>query len=283
MVKNPHNDRLPDLYIIGNGFDVSHGIKSKYTDFRDWLQKNGQEEIIETMDILFTDTDKCSFWSDIEHALGEYDEYRIAPWCMEDAWEEALAEDLIGNLADAMNDFRKAFCNWVDTIDCWSEAKMSLNISAKYLSFNYTNTLELVYGIPAEQILHIHGSRLTPRKEYIIGHGNMREFGEEGDDGDPIPQEAYNIIIDIMDGWRKKSEMIIKKHEKFFQNLCNCTVVCILGFSYSDIDMPYLNEVIKSVDRNCRWVLTYYSNKDHVRAEKFVKDFGIKNYILTQW
>lgn len=28
------------LYIIGNGFDIAHGIECKYTDFRDYLGEN---------------------------------------------------------------------------------------------------------------------------------------------------------------------------------------------------------------------------------------------------
>ena len=28
------------LYIIGNGFDIAHGIPSKYSDFRDYCQRN---------------------------------------------------------------------------------------------------------------------------------------------------------------------------------------------------------------------------------------------------
>ena len=28
------------LYIIGNGFDLHHGINSSYRNFRDWLYEN---------------------------------------------------------------------------------------------------------------------------------------------------------------------------------------------------------------------------------------------------
>lgn len=28
------------LYIIGNGFDICHGINSKYSDYHEWLVKN---------------------------------------------------------------------------------------------------------------------------------------------------------------------------------------------------------------------------------------------------
>jgi len=28
---------MKNLYVIGNGFDLHHGMKTSYTDFRDWL------------------------------------------------------------------------------------------------------------------------------------------------------------------------------------------------------------------------------------------------------
>ena len=30
---------MKSLYIIGNGFDIHHGIKSRYSDYREWLKE----------------------------------------------------------------------------------------------------------------------------------------------------------------------------------------------------------------------------------------------------
>lgn len=40
------------LVIIGNGFDLASGIKSSYSDFKQWLQKNGRHRLIDLMDIF---------------------------------------------------------------------------------------------------------------------------------------------------------------------------------------------------------------------------------------
>ena len=46
-VKDFEKNFLPDtertLYIIGNGFDIYHGIKSKYTDFKHYLYCNNRK------------------------------------------------------------------------------------------------------------------------------------------------------------------------------------------------------------------------------------------------
>lgn len=31
---------VKSLYILGNGFDIHHGINSKYSDYHEWLEKN---------------------------------------------------------------------------------------------------------------------------------------------------------------------------------------------------------------------------------------------------
>lgn len=30
---------VKSLYILGNGFDIHHGINSKYSDYHEWLEK----------------------------------------------------------------------------------------------------------------------------------------------------------------------------------------------------------------------------------------------------
>ena len=60
------------LFILGNGFDISHGIKSRYSDFKQWISAQGDQRLIGLMDIFFSN--RRNLWSDIEKALGEYDE-----------------------------------------------------------------------------------------------------------------------------------------------------------------------------------------------------------------
>ena len=52
-----------DLYIIGNGFDLAHGIKSKYSDFRDFLASN-QLELYQGLQEFF---DEDYLWSNLCH------------------------------------------------------------------------------------------------------------------------------------------------------------------------------------------------------------------------
>ena len=61
----PEDERL---YVIGNGFDIHHGIDSSYWHFKEWVRKNRKESnLIRLMDTLFSNDREC--WGDIEKAL----------------------------------------------------------------------------------------------------------------------------------------------------------------------------------------------------------------------
>ena len=53
------------LYIIGNGFDLYHGINSSYRNFRNWLYENEPTVIQDMHDVGHKDND----WSPVNIML----------------------------------------------------------------------------------------------------------------------------------------------------------------------------------------------------------------------
>ena len=53
------------LYIIGNGFDLHHGINSSYRNFRDWLYEN-EPTVIQDIEEAYGCCDD-EWWSDFEN------------------------------------------------------------------------------------------------------------------------------------------------------------------------------------------------------------------------
>lgn len=300
-MKNYLNDygisESEQLYIIGNGFDIHHKIKSEYCNFKDWLKKNAKKSsLIDLIDIFFNNDNK--FWSKIEQSLGEYNEYSITDWCVPDnptdykydhpgAWQASVEDNIPYIFGTAMDDFRNAFNEWVDSINIKGiKTDLLLPKTAKYFTFNYTDTLENAYGIPPENVLHIHGSRLNPYDKYVFGHGTLRDVNKPYmDETIELPyQNAYSEVIDTMNNWRKDPQKIIKNHDAFFDSLSNCKGVCVMGLSYNTIDMPYLEEVAQKVGPDCQWVLMYYNNEDYQRAYKFSKKHNLsKPKITRRW
>lgn len=286
----PESERL---YVIGNGFDIHHGISSSFWDFKRWVQKNKKESsLIGLMDTFFSND--RDFWGEIEEALGEYDEEAVTDFCEPDnpedfkydhpgQWQDGVEGSISWIFGQTMDEFRDAFDTWVRSIDISGvESDLFLPRTAKYLSFNYTETLEKAYGIPQDNVLHIHGSRLLSDCEFVIGHNNGRDKEEPLlNEEILLPyQNAYSEVIGIMNEWKKDSEYLIKKNEAFFHSLKTTKAVCVMGLSYSEIDKPYLNEIAKTVPQDCKWLLYYYTEDDRLRAELFAKEKALQDFTI---
>lgn len=284
------------LYVIGNGFDIHHGVESKYWDFKKWMQKTHKDSsLIGLMDTFFSNNRE--FWGDIENALGEYDEGEITDYCEPNnpkdfkydhpgQWQDGVEGGIPWVFGQTMDQFRSVFEEWVRSIDISGiETDLYIPQNAKYLTFNYTETLEQGYDIPKQNILHIHGSRLNPNDEFVLGHGNYRD--EEAPLLDEIIllpyQNAYSSVIRIMNVWKKSPKNFIEKNRAFFQSLSACKGVCIMGLSYNSIDVPYLDEIAANVAPDCKWLLYYYSEEDKKRAEEFAKDKGLVGYMIKRF
>ena len=149
------------LYIVGNGFDLMHGMKKSYADYREWLYSNNRIDVVCELQTVFCERINNSYllWSDFEEALGHYDSEIAATWDIERLY---LTEDTIGgqsifspsflldpSLKSIVND---SFCSWVNQIEMIGVPKVSFKPESVFLSFNYTDTLEDTYDIPSVSI-----------------------------------------------------------------------------------------------------------------------------------
>ena len=157
------------LYIIGNGFDLAHGMATRYSDFKQWLIENGRIDVIHELESAFPVQKDNEFllWSDFEKALGLYDINKVVNWSWDDLF---LTQFSIGGqrfdspkffLETQLNHIiNSAFSAWAKNIQLADKAVCQLPADALYVTFNYTDTLEVLYHIPAGQVLHIHNSSL---------------------------------------------------------------------------------------------------------------------------
>ena len=62
--------QLMKLFILGNGFDLHHGLQTRYSDFRDYLKEYHPDEF-ELIDSCLCDPeDNYALWSELEDTLG---------------------------------------------------------------------------------------------------------------------------------------------------------------------------------------------------------------------
>ena len=274
-----------NLIIIGNGFDLYHGIPSSYKHFKCYIEQNNKP-LYSKLNELFYDTDLL--WSDFENTLGEPDFERIrldAENCIDFEKSDNTQLDyhtypfkIQENLIEIDN-LIESFSNWVNDrlekhinlIDC---QKLNLNKNDIYLNFNYTTLLEKLYNISNDNILYIHNN---VNNNLIIGHKNTKKV-EKNCNINKIynlnnqGEEAENNYLQKT---LKPVQNIIDKHQDFFKNLNNINRIFILGHSLSEIDKKYFEEVAKYVPKKSKWIASYYEEQELCNHKLFLYDLGI--------
>ena len=286
------------LFVIGNGFDIDHGLKSKFKDFKEFLEqtyvltfnreyvafpnvgmgKDGEEVVdsnsaSQILYALINEVSDDSDWRDFEDCLGELNYQEVLDLVDED---EENPFHYNYNLQDTTKDLRTSllfvisniFSEWAEGIDIsTTEAKYTFLEDDLFLTFNYTSVLEDIYGIPKDSICHLHGSSIE--HFCITGHGNDKRSFNDYDD---IISFEINNIHDCL---RKNVETIYKNNYSFFKKIyySNITEIVFFGFSFGQADLYYIKQLFNNINTNdTKIFLSTYEDKN----EKNIKLKTIK-------
>ena len=125
---------MATLHIIGNGFDLAHGLPTSYWDYHQFLMDNGEAWFVDMMENYFGNMPSLDnhsqqgniLWSDLERALGEYDIDDIFDF-LHDGHEEdldhmmqyvgAIDAELQYHFMNLKQQFRETFSDWCRSID----------------------------------------------------------------------------------------------------------------------------------------------------------------------
>ena len=132
------------LYIIGNGFDLYHGLPTSYKDFYEF----GKDLLDEIEEFYKLDISSAIPWSDFENALGEFDWklFRDAQYNPDPTDKDFEIKEAYGALdeqqarADGyVEDIKEYYQRWVEEIDIQSvERVLTLEENSYFITFNYT-------------------------------------------------------------------------------------------------------------------------------------------------
>lgn len=287
---------MATLHIVGNGFDLAHGIASKYSDFKKYAwQHGGHRYYVDMLEDCYPKKDiktgELMLWSDLEHALGNLDFQQAFSLGTEDieleedhelryqAQMEDAPEYMLQNMFAV---FHKLFEKWVNEINInlgKLECIPHFNSQGLFLSFNYTETLETLYNIPKTRIRYIHGRRGS-KDELIVGHCNNID-GNDYLPQDPIIYEyqAYRSIAGVVNNERKNVADIILKNSDFFQQLFNIDKVVVYGHSLSDVDRPYFKQIANGINPASEWYFSIYYHNPQEHTEESSKILNMINYM----
>ena len=199
---------MTKLYIIGNGFDLAHGLPTSYNkDLKKILKKNDKElfKLVNSLYFVLNPNSQDDYWSEFEKHIGEITEIEQRKFMkfLEEKTYKFYENTELPSVTDFSYDFDDD--NYGDTytevakaisaisgmnpnfdyqpwekidkirpfidlgfkqmikkanLDLINKEKLdSINFQSSdfFINFNYTNTLETVYDISPDNILHIHG------------------------------------------------------------------------------------------------------------------------------
>lgn len=268
------------LYIIGNGFDLHHGIPSSYHQFGKFLAANDPETFA-LAQRYFSDDD--GFWSDFEGNLADFDAYSLieeaenylVSYAAED-WSDSYNHDYqfeIDRVVKALSVTMKAcFADWIGQLTipaptAIENKRLSIDPAATFLNFNYTTTLQKSYGIDPSKILQIHGSTADAPDQLVLGHGwnpderRSMNFGIDPKDADIRVIQGNNLIDKYFKATFKPTKTIIQQHRPFFAGLASVDQILVAGHSLADVDIPYVDEIIRHIEAGrVTWKISYHGD-----------------------
>lgn len=289
-------DEEKTLYVLGNGFDLMHGVQSSYYAFRDSMGKHNN--VRRTLEEYFN---VANLWANLEEALAHFDLNRMCNSYAMDAMleimdaygEDAGAAEYYMAVESAIEPLRivavelpKRFRKWVESLEIGTDDRPLLHLfgngRGKVFNFNYTEFPEVMYNIQAENICYIHGCRkkikYRPKDDLILGHlpglSDASYYVEEKPVWKKNPYNRYlvesaqNNAIDMAvqydNSFTKKCSEIIGMKAAFFNGLSNIQNVVVIGHSLSQVDWDYFVKIIDSLpkDRGVKWYIGCHSIGD---------------------
>jgi hypothetical protein len=292
---------MGSLIIIGNGFDIAHGIPTKYSDLRSFVIELCPEALNLRDDIVYLDDfeniDPDEFAAEI--LLNAMDKATGENWCN---FEEALAyvnfnsklpmanhkenetdeedQELMKHYLLYMDMLTSGFINcakiWQDFFRLWIK-----DIQAQIDEGRFTgkDTLKKLFSQPDVSFLTFNYTKTLQKlyaiKKVIHIHNRVGQnliFGHEKDnvvynqynnDFSTGPCISSSFLDDMVMSFKKDTVSPLKKYNDFFKNLNNnVDKVYSYGFSYGKVDSVYIKKIVNRISTDAIWYFTAFEAKD---------------------
>ncbi|EJQ32402.1 hypothetical protein IEC_05414 [Bacillus toyonensis] len=285
-----------DLFIIGNGFDLGHGLPTGYWNFRSYLKEYQGDFLRDFEEKYYLGGEwlQTYLWNDLECNLANIDEYVLIEQMLQNT-DLGLEGGNIG-IEDTLNHYFGGEFKYIEKLTIylkeWIEVvnqelavinrRTSLineNHQDIFINFNYTTTLEDVYNISKSNVLHIHGV-VDSDEELVLGHSNSSRidyFKKNYTDYQNIFDEQRAPIYKVLTDYCFKTYKDVNNYieQLFLMNFDAVERVIIIGHSLGDVDLPYFKKVKERVNENTEWHVYYYRENEIENFRDKLNKIGI--------
>ena len=281
-----------------------------------WLKKN-DKSLFTDLTQVYDDAENNNWWRDFENSLAQlnisfyankkgnlYDPEYIKDGSIEDKTKYA-SQKVIEEFDKIKESLRQDFQKWLS--EAYEKKPKDKKIQfpnedSIFLTFNYTKTLEDIYEIDVKRVYHIHGV-IDDKDCMEFGHGlGEDELNDMLKSQELLIGEVWNKKLNRMTrlqivtpthielaalsslesiaSLKKDVEGCIEKNQQFFNEILDVERIYVYGFSFSSIDMPYLEKIIRRTKPETHWVISWYSQDDKRRIMDFVIRYDIQNFTM---
>lgn len=280
------------LYIIGNGFDLYHGIKSSYWNFKEFVEARNSD----LYRLLEEHFDADSLWSNFEETLADLEVDTLLQNANEylmdygsDDWSDAYHHAYEDEISDVLNaitiTLKNLFTQWILQLDVRKSPAIKITKGAGFLNFNYTSSLESIYGIPMKSIHYLHNKAVDIDSTLILGHSRKQiekiNDPRVAEDSDPRVWNGNDSIERYFAKTYKRTEEIISQNIKWFECHAMAKEIFVLGHSLSEVDLGYFKQIAR-LCTEATWTVTYFDPDTKEAHLKTLLGLGIKKKQISQ-
>lgn len=286
------------LFIIGNGFDLYHGLPTGHTNFYTYITHNKQgREFVRTIERIIEKSPRI-FWKDFESNLGHITLDSILEDALQelDSYNRSFDYETMDNshmLNYSFEQHLEPLFHLDDLVKSWiqsikvSDTIKKANLERKtantsyFINFNYTNTLQELYNISPNRIHHIHGDINDP----IMGHGEFNgkvnmTYKMNSSEIDEYVGKLMLMLENFYKASRKNTSLFIDEVNTFLFNReieIDFEEIHVLGHSLGEVDHLYFSSIAEWYP-HATWTVTYHGDAEDKMRQ--LKKLGISNVKL---
>jgi hypothetical protein len=182
---------MKNLVIIGNGFDLAHGLKTRYTDFIHDMKIDSKKYDLDQIEFVDNNLlkslikSKKELWSDIEYAYYEILRNFGSKKFNQETYGDAAKYQNIKELNQDFDQIKIWLCKYIESEETKFKPNKNYELffdslnkrNSVILNFNYTNTVkEYIKRKNLDiEVIHIHGELDKPENPIIFGFAASNE------------------------------------------------------------------------------------------------------------
>lgn len=246
------------LFIIGNGFDIAHGLDTSFEDFKYYILNNIERQDcklgefnsnrLKKLYLFLTYTeasyniDYYTYTEDISKEWNQF-ETMLAYTPSFNVNNEFMIKDILisGILSKKEIELLyEVFEKWINSISIKVNNKsMIFRKEDMILNFNYTNVIERNYPIIRKNNMEkIHINYIDNKEQLIYGHSeDFNKTVDKSENSTHVTRFAENLKKLV------QNQLLVKK--EFFEKIkaANITEIYFWGFSLSKVDKVYIKKL----------------------------------------